>query len=336
VAIGLRDDIEQVRHWSAGSGRPSVRLPRTRVEVRVTGIRSGEMPTSQRAESGRLVPLALTESAAQTNGGDPSVCEAEIVTHRPAGDRYWLLELRAPRIAAGARPGQFVMLTVARGPGIGPVLPRPMAIFRSDDERGLISIVYGVVGLGTRHLTAYGVGERITVLGPLGRGFHLAPSSDRVLLVGRGIGTCSLTALAAEAVSRGVDVVAVDSARTPAALIGGGEYRRAGVATVVRVTDSGRTSDPAALRARLVRELAEAPPAQVFACGSERLTRMCCELAVQWGAEAQVSIEARMACGLGYCHGCSTGHRTAGAEAPLVCTDGPVFRWLPWDHDDVQ
>lgn len=294
------------------------------------------MPTSRRATSGRLVPLALTEPAAQNRGAGPSLCEAEIVTHRPAGDRYWLLELRAPQIAAGAQPGQFVMLTIARGRGLGPVLPRPMAIFRSDEEQGLISIVYGVVGVGTRQLTAYGVGERITVLGPLGRGFHLAPSSRRVLLVGRGIGTCSLTALAAEGVSRGVDVVAIDSARTPAALIGGGEYRRAGVATVIRVTDSGRTSNPAALRVRLERELGEAPPAQVFVCGSERLTSMCCDFAVQWGAEAQVSIEARMACGLGYCHGCSSGHRSAEAEAPLVCTDGPVFRWLPWEHDDVH
>ena len=95
------------------------------------------------------------------------------------------------------------------------------------------------------------------------------------------------------------------------------------------MNDSDGSSDPGRLETRLRELLDDAPPALIAACGSARLEALAQRLAGAWGAEVQVALEAHMACGLGYCHGCSTGDRTASSEAPLVCRDGPVFGLPP-------
>lgn len=260
----------------------------------------------------QLIPIPDTDRP------PPTWHHAPVVEHRPVGDRHQHLTVHAPSIAATALPGQFVMLTVARDGESGPVLPRPMAIFDTDRVRGTIDVVYGVVGSGTQKLSSFAAGETMLVVGPLGRGFELA-GVRRVLLLGRGIGTCSLTTVASVP---GLSTVAVISARNPGALIGAEVYRRFG-AQVLEVTDADGSSDPAALKRHLL-ELE--PPQAVFTCGSQRLADLAADLGHEWGADVQVSVEAHMACGLGYCHGCSSGRRAVGTEDPLVCLDGPVFR----------
>lgn len=239
---------------------------------------------------------------------------AEVLVNRHRADRYRHLRLAAPDIAATATPGQFVMLTAARENTAGPLLPRPMAIYTRDAEAGTIDVLYGVVGEGTRALSTFVPGERMVVVGPLGQGFVLDEHTRRVLLVGRGIGVCSLTTMA----EHPVELLAVISAREPAAALGTDVFPHATV-----VTDAEGTSGVDALRERLCAELDRRPPQQILTCGSERLARMCAELGARWDAQVQVSLEAHMACGLGYCHGCAAPGDTG--PSPLVCRDGPVF-----------
>ncbi len=249
--------------------------------------------------------------------------DATVVGNRPLRDRYWRLRLAAPGLAA-AEPGQFAMLTVTRNPAHGPVLPRPMAIYDVDRAAGYADIVYSVVGEGTRRLTGFATGQQIGVVGPLGRGFDL-PRTGHALLLGRGIGTCSLTLLAKAAAEAGIRVSAVASGRNPAAVIGTRVYQAAG-ADMLSVDDETGSSHPGLLRERLVGDLDAQPPSLVATCGSARLQLLTGDLARRWAADAQVSVEAHMACGLGYCHGCSTAATGDALEAPLVCRDGPVFR----------
>ncbi len=292
----------------------------------MTGLAIGEGPVP--SMPGRLLVLPGAQQGAVSS---PALCEATVIENRNVGDRYWLLRMRAPEVAAVVRPGQFVMLTVAREGEWDPVLPRPMAVFDSRPEEGEVDVIYGVVGRGTERLVRRRSGARIVTVGPLGKGFHLAPETRRVLLFGRGIGTCSLSMLAAAAVGRWFESVVVESARTPHALVGRPFFTRLPVTTLFSVTDRNGSSDPTVLEARLRRELAAFPPDQIFVCGSDRLLRLAGRFAGDWGPSVQVSVEAHMACGLGYCHGCSSGLRVAGDEAPLVCKDGPVFGWVPWD-----
>jgi dihydroorotate dehydrogenase electron transfer subunit len=130
-------------------------------------------------------------------------------------------------------------------------------------------------------------------------------------------------------VERGVRVYAVSSARTTDALVGGDFYRERGVQHVLAVTDADGSSSVDRLGARLVADLRTAPVEQVFVCRSRRLVSLATDLAARCGAEVQVSLEAHMACGLGYCHGCASGAPGFADESPLICADGPVFACLP-------
>jgi dihydroorotate dehydrogenase electron transfer subunit len=251
--------------------------------------------------------------------------EAPVLQHVAVGPLYMRLTLGSSAIASTAQPGQFVMLTVARRGSDVPALPRPMAIYSTDPEGGTITVVYAKVGHGTRLLGEFAVGEQIHVVGPLGRGFAVSSTTRSVLLIGRGIGTCSLTMVAQDNHRRGITTTAVTSARTPELLVGAELYRDHDVAELIEVTDEDGTSHIDVLAARLTRLLDSAPPELILTCGSRRLETLAERLAQRWGASAQVSLEAHMACGLGYCHGCASGAPSSTAETPLVCKDGPVF-----------
>lgn len=274
------------------------------------------VPLSRLPSSGRYAPIVPT----------PLLVEAPVAVHRPVGGEYWRLTLEAPEIARRTRPGQFVMLTIARPGDWAPVLPRPMAIFGSDPAAGTIDVVYRIVGEGTSRMTRWRPGEAMVTVGPLGRGFVIDDAMRRIVLLGRGIGTCSLTALAQDASARGVSVTAVASARYAGALIGPDDYRAMGVDEVLAVVDTDGTSAIEPLAARLAAICADGLD-ELFVCGSARLLALAADLADRHGAGVQVSLEAHMACGLGFCHGCAAGRPGLPHETPLVCADGPVFRY---------
>lgn len=248
-----------------------------------------------------------------------------VVAHELIGGRYHRLVLHSPEIAATANAGQFVMVSVPESTGARILLPRPMAIHRRRVDEGLIELIYNVVGRGTAALSDVETGDRMLVTGPLGRGFELETGVRSALLLGRGIGVCAVMGVAEDAQKSGVNVTAVLSANTRASIIGVRDCDELGAQSIAVCEEDG-TSSLAALAARLRQQLAENPPDVIMVCGSNRLTLLAAELAGEWGAEVQVSLEAHMACGLGYCHGCAAPVESAETEeGPLVCVDGPVF-----------
>lgn len=252
---------------------------------------------------------------------------AEILENALIAPEHYRLRVHAPRMAGRGQPGQFANLTVARTGELWPVLPRPMALYGWDAERGEVVFVYRVYGEGTRLLSERRPGERLELVGPLGRPFRIDPRSRTALLIGRGIGICSLTALAEQLAARGVALRVVASARRPELVLGQELFARLG-AEVLAVNDLDGSSAVERLRPRIERLLADHSAGQIFVCGSNRLLQLAAQLGASHGLEVQVSLEAHMACGLGYCHGCSTGYPGLPDEAPLVCRDGPVFSCL--------
>lgn len=255
----------------------------------------------------------------------PAWSDAPVIEQHQCGDRYWSLELEAPHVARAARPGQFVMITPQEAGSHWPVLPRPMAISAVDRSRGNILIIYGVVGAGTRQMATLQRGETVVTVGPLGRAFDVGPEVRSMLIIGRGVGICSLTLLAVTARDRGCSVFAVSSGRAVDAIVGREVYQAAGI-SCREVYDADGSSDPRALESWLRERYQQTPADLVAVCGSGRLTSMARDLGRSWGADMQVSVEAHMACGLGYCHGCSTAAAGDDVETPLVCQHGPVFR----------
>ena len=264
--------------------------------------------------------------------------EAEVLRHdrRPAGQH--VLRLRSPAVAARAAPGSFVHLRC--GPGLA--MRRPMSVMRADPARGWFDVLFKEVGMGTRRLARREPGERLSVLGPIGRGFAPSPERPHRLLIGGGVGIPPVLFLAERlAASRPVVLMGSEIPFPfdlhPSALPVPGLPAGAGLARLQALGVPSRTASRAGLPgcfAGLVTDLArawlEARPScagvELFACGPEPMLRAAAGLAEEFGAPSQVALEEYMACGTGGCAGCAVRVRTPdGPEMKRVCVDGPVF-----------
>jgi dihydroorotate dehydrogenase electron transfer subunit len=191
---------------------------------------------------------------------------------------------------------------------------------------GEVEILYKVSGRGTALLAEARPGERVHVVGPLGRGF--APPAEGVpaVLVGGGTGIASLYGLAARCASRG-PVRVLLGGRTRGDLMGREDFGALDVALEV-ATEDGSEGRRGLVTALLEDALAAEPQSTVYACGPTPMMHRCAEIAAVAGVACQVSLENNMACGFGVCLGCAAPVRAGGFA--LVCRDGPVF-----EADDV-
>ena len=219
----------------------------------------------------------------------------------------------------GHRAGQFAMLGLdPDGVRPDPLLPRPMAVFRSKGER--LEFRFDVVGRGTRILAELRAGEPIGVVGPLGNGFP--EPLGRPVLVGGGTGIASLYELAGAARAR-----VLLGGRTREAILGLADFEALGAPLEVTTEDgslghAGRVTDL----------LKPEPGDELFACGPTSMMRRAAEIAEAAGVRCWVSLESQMACGFGVCLGCAV---PAGDRYRYVCTDGPVFDAARLDWDGV-
>ena len=221
--------------------------------------------------------------------------------------------LEAPALAAMAQPGQFAQILVP-----GHTLRRPISICGIDKTAGTLRFVFQIRGQGTAELAQFQPGSTIEILAPLGNGFPV-DKSKRTLLVGGGIGVPPLLGLAAEL---GENAVAALGFRNRDAVILEQDFQAAG-AKVLVATDDGSYGHHG-----LVTQLAEGEEfQQVCACGPLPMLKAVKALAEQRGVPCYVSLEERMACGIGACLGCAVALRGEdGAEYfGHVCKDGPVF-----------
>jgi dihydroorotate dehydrogenase electron transfer subunit len=270
---------------------------------------------------------------------------AELVESREFLPDQWLQTYRAPELIAGARAGQFVH--VRTGDYSGMVLRRPFSINTMDLATGTLTIHFRVIGRGTAWFTLLRPGDRIEMLGPLGRPFEVDPRSRHILLIAGGLGIAGVRSLADEAIRDGRQVTLLFGAASardvyPSSLLPDEvEY--------VVATDDGSMGHHG-----FVTELLpdyEAWADQAFACGPLPMLRALAKLAasrrdrlgvaalgrkrgggkpVPAGSAAarrkaflQVSMEQNMGCAVGACLGCVV--RSAVGPPVRVCREGPVF-----------
>jgi dihydroorotate dehydrogenase electron transfer subunit len=263
-----------------------------------------------------------------SNGGfHPRVAEeqAEVVSNAAVNVEYRHLILRCSALAASAAPGQFYQLVCPAAEGDAPFLRRPMSLYGTDPSARRVEFLYKVTGAGTRGLATLVPGDRMHLLGPLGKGFNLDPAWRHVVAVGRGAGLATLGPLAGVARAAGVSVTAILSARRPDLVVSEALFRSHG-ASVVAVTDAQGNSGPAHVERLLRGLIAERRCDAFFTCGSVRLLRVQHKLAREFGIPGQVAMEQQMACGLGMCFCCVRDFNVDGEITHRrVCWEGPVF-----------
>lgn len=227
------------------------------------------------------------------------------------------LRLSAEAIVNKAVPGQFVNVYIDTD---GKLLPRPISICEADEKTGVLRLVYRVAGKGTKILAGKQAGEAVRILGPLGNGFPIKEKS--VFLIGGGIGIPPMLELA-KRFPKDVQIVLGYADKNLFLAEELGEY-----GPVYVSTDDGSRGTPGnvidAIRANNLKADA------IYACGPKPMLRSLKEYAAQHDMECYLSMEERMACGVGACLGCVCESTEKDAHSNVnnkrVCKDGPVFR----------
>ena len=227
------------------------------------------------------------------------------------------MEISFPDGAGQARPGQFVGIYCKDG---GRLLPRPISICGIDKGRGIIRVVYRVAGSGTREISGWKKGDRFEILGPLGNGFSIR--KNRAIIVGGGIGVPPMLELARQMEGEKTVVLGY---RDSESMFLKEEFEA--IAEVKISTDDGSSG----VRGTVVDAIREHGIAgdTIYACGPMPMLKALAEYARENGMEAQISLEERMACGVGACLGCIVKTKSRDQHTNVnnrrICKDGPVF-----------
>jgi dihydroorotate dehydrogenase electron transfer subunit len=255
----------------------------------------------------------------------PIRTDAAVVENRSEGGANRRLRLQVDGWL-GFGPGQFVMLSPGARADVGrsdPLLPRPMAVYRAAPAGAgaVVEILYKVSGRGTGLLADALPGQRVALVGPLGRSFELPASGERAILVAGGTGIASVYELAARTRAK-TEVSVLLGARTRDDLMGVEDFESLGV-DLRLATEDGSAGEQGLVTALLEAEIAKDGPARVYVCGPTPMMRRCAEISAAHSRPCVVSLENNMACGFGVCLGCAAPLSTGGYA--LVCRDGPMF-----------
>lgn len=273
--------------------------------------------------------------------------DAKILRHSHLDGAQHVLRLEAPRCAALAVPGSFVHLRCDE------LLPmrRPLSIMRARPAEGWIDLLYKTIGTGTRMLAGRRPGDRLSLLGPIGRGFVPHPQYPRVLAIGGGVGIPPMIFLAEHLheqpdahwkplVLMGSEIPFPFQPRPSRIMVPG--IAPGVIASMSLLEDWGIPSrlasrqDLPGCHDGFVTELADTwlealdpgrrAEVEIFACGPTPMLAAVARLARKFRLPCQVSLEEYMACGVGGCAGCAVRVESpAGVAMKRVCVDGPVF-----------
>lgn len=228
----------------------------------------------------------------------------------------WLLD---EEIAKEAVAGQFVSLYCKDGDRL---LPRPISICEIDKENGRLRLVYRIAGKGTEEFSHLKAGDTIEVMGPLGNGFTL--EGKKAIVIGGGIGIPPMLELSKAMKAQGMEVTAVLGYRNQDTFLAE-EFKPYG--EVVIATEDGSVGT----KGNVIDAIREnnLQGDMIFSCGPTPMLRGIKAYAEEAGIRAQISMEERMACGIGACLACvckskEVDHHT-NVHNKRICKDGPVF-----------
>lgn len=248
----------------------------------------------------------------------------KIIKKIKLADDVFSFTFYAPKVAQASKPGQFLNVYIDDESRI---LPRPISICAADDTT--VRIVFRTVGEGTAKLSELEEGDMVRLLGPLGNGYVLR--AERAVLFGGGIGIPPMLELAKRLYESGVEVDVCLGYRDSRTFLSE-EFKQ--YATVHIATDDGSTGfkgNVVELCRSLLsgHKLSDDGKIAFYACGPKPMLRGVVELATEKGFVCQVSLEERMACGIGACLACvcKSGDKDehTNVNNKRVCKDGPVF-----------
>lgn len=245
--------------------------------------------------------------------------QAAVLSQEQIADQIFSMWLKTEQIAKEAVPGQFISVYSNDS---GRMLPRPISICEMDKEKGALRIVYRVAGKGTEEFSCCKAGDTLDILGPLGNGFPLerCPEGKKAFLIGGGIGIPPMVQLSKELQGE-VQVVAgyrdelflTEELKANGTLYLATEDGSAGTKGNVLdcIWENGLTADV------------------IYACGPTPMLRAIKSYAEEHQIDCWISMEERMACGIGACLACVCKSKEIDDHSKVhnkrICKEGPVF-----------
>lgn len=240
---------------------------------------------------------------------------ARVISQKQIGTGIYDLTLQTEEIAPAAKAGQFVSLYCKDGSRL---LPRPISLCGIDRQNRTLRLVYRVAGKGTEEFSGLEEKDEVKILGPLGNGFELL--EKKAFLIGGGIGIPPMLQLAKEL---NCEKTAVLGYRDELFLL---EDFKAVCDTYIATEDGSAGTKGNVLDA--IRENALSADV-IYACGPTPMLRALRDYANEHNMECYISMEERMACGIGACLACvckskeKDGHTNV--HNKRICKEGPVF-----------
>ena len=240
---------------------------------------------------------------------------AIIIRQEEIADNIYSMWLKNDNIASEAVPGQFVSLYCNDGSRI---LPRPISICEIDRVDGALQLVYRVAGKGTEEFCGYHSGKLIEVMGPLGNGFPL--KSKKAFLIGGGIGIPPMLELAKQLNCKKQIVLGYKDE-----LFLNEEFEKYGTVTIATEDGSCGTKGNVldAVKAHNIKGDV------IYACGPMPMLRAIKAYTLENNIECYISLEEKMACGIGACLACVCKSKDIDDHSKVhnkrVCKEGPVF-----------
>ncbi len=245
---------------------------------------------------------------------------ATILRNEEIAPQIYSIWFEAPYLAKAAKPGQFVEVYIKDN---AHMLPRPLSICDCNTHKGLVRLVYQQVGQGTAWLSHLKPRQKVTVMGPLGNGFALQEVAQHVL-VGGGIGIPPLLFLAKQIKAQKGYANIFLGFRSGRFLYK--EFEKLGFGVSI-ATDDGSVGFHGHVVALM--EKVNVNTGCIYACGPKAMLQGVADFAQSRELPCLVSMEERMACGVGACVGCVVKVADDSAEEgwayKKVCHDGPVF-----------
>ena len=245
-----------------------------------------------------------------------------VCTNRPIGPDAWWMDVEAPDMSALALPGQFAMVRCSDG--LDPLTARPLSI--ADAVNGMVSFAYVVVGRGTGLMAKMKPGDRVPLLGPLGKPFDYQQPAPRHVMIAGGIGSAPFPFLARalrDEVPEAERVV-LYGGRSEEHLYALDLFEE--LATKVETATDDGSSGHHGLVTDLLTPYLSDPSNRLYACGPTPMFKSIDGLLTGRTNPCQISVEPIMACGFGACYGCVVPKRD-GDDYQFVksCEEGPTF-----------
>lgn len=243
---------------------------------------------------------------------------AKVVAKQDLTKDIFRMTIYAPAVAKEARPGQFVHLQCGEDQSY--ILRRPFSVHQVTGTDA-VEVLVKVIGQGTRWLAQRRPKDSINMIGPLGNGFNMPDGLSRALIVAGGMGVAPLVFLAHKLAAQKVKVYTLMGAASRMELLDFMDLKRL-TRRISVSTEDGSQGHRGLITDILSREIEDVGPEIIYSCGPEAMLRNVAGIARRHGVACQVSLEARMACGVGACLGCAVKGRDGYVN---VCSDGPVF-----------